>query len=584
MYRSAVSSTGDPVPRLRPRALLALFAAALAVAVVAAAGPSSSTTVADEPTPVAVTAGSLDWGVKGSFRRYVGEDGITASEGVTRTSGTTPQLPVPGFSWPLESGQFDPSDNSLELSYGGEVRFVAHCEVDPCALDMRISSPRVVITGDESTLYANFESRSLETGQIVDYGEITVAALDHGATTPATAGGTTTWDGIVARLTPESADPFAHFYVPGTELDSLAISYEGPGGVPQPTAEQWTLPGTPLFEQVASNAIFTGAPRVFPDPDNGLVHAQVGTALRALDEDTLAVVATTTIPAVSNPAGVSDRETGTFFVVHAGRPSAYDWNPGTQSYDVVQLLGTALATGANATRLAYDTANDRLIYLVSPATIVTWTRSEEGWVRNDYTLSGLTSGLRVSMAVDADGTVIVTESSSGAVRTMPRTVVFGSGVATLTPIAGGVPVPTNYDTDWLDVHAVDGRAYLVTRLGVVQEIRKQEGAYVAHGAPLATSTPAYVTFSDFADRFLYIVGASAGIVGIRDGRLTHRVRSEMAYYGGSDRGRRNGLLVVGRSRQRRAAEVRADRHVADRDRAAAGPPRRARRRREPPSR
>ena len=90
MYRSAVSSTGDPVPRLRPRALLALFAAALAVAVVAAAGPSSSTTVADEPTPVAVTAGSLDWGVKGSFRRYVGEDGITASEGVTRTSGTTP--------------------------------------------------------------------------------------------------------------------------------------------------------------------------------------------------------------------------------------------------------------------------------------------------------------------------------------------------------------------------------------------------------------------------------------------------------------------------------------------------------------
>ena len=71
---------------------------------------------------------------------------------------------------------------------------------------------------------------------------------------------------------------------------------------------------------------------------------------------------------------------------------------------------------------------------------------------------------------------------------MPRTVVFGSGVATLTPIAGGVPVPTNYDTDWLDVHAVDGRAYLVTRLGVVQEIRKQEGTYVAHGPPLATST------------------------------------------------------------------------------------------------
>ena len=191
---------------------------------------------------------------------------------------------------------------------------------------MRISTAaRVVITGDESTLYANFESRSLETGQIVDYGEITVAALDHGATTPATAGGTTTWDRIVARLTPESADPFAHFYVPGTELDSLAISYEGPGGVPQPTAEQWTLPGGPHVRAGRVQRHLHRRSAGLPRPDNGLVHAQVGTALRALDEDTLAVVATTTIPAVSNPAGVSDRETGTFFVVHAGRPSAYDW-------------------------------------------------------------------------------------------------------------------------------------------------------------------------------------------------------------------------------------------------------------------
>ena len=49
---------------------------------------------------------------------------------------------------------------------------------------MRISRPRVVVTGDESILSATMASRSLETMELVEYGEIAMATLDHGASSP----------------------------------------------------------------------------------------------------------------------------------------------------------------------------------------------------------------------------------------------------------------------------------------------------------------------------------------------------------------------------------------------------------------
>ena len=292
--------------------------------------------------------------------------------------------------------------------------------------------------------------------------------------------------------------------------------------------EPWTAPASPRYDLVASNPASSG--RTFPDQIHDLVHVSQGTKLAALRESDLTEVASITTPSVSNPGGVIDRETGTVFLIHAGRPRAYTWNPETQTYDSVQLPGNAVSTNSNS-RLAYDVANDRLVH-VALAAITTWTRTEAGWVRADYALTGLTNGFRLSMAVDDAGTVLLTESSAGSTRTMPRTVVFGDGVATLVPITTGVPVPTNYDTDWIDVHAVSGgRAYLVTRLGVVQELRRGPSGYEGHGPTFASGVPAYVTFSSYEDRMLYIVGSTADIAGIRDGRIVHSVRAQLAYYG-----------------------------------------------------
>ncbi len=180
-------------PVLRSAQLIlfaALFLAATSVAMLAS-GPSAR--AAESPqAPVQITTGSLDWGVKASFRRYVGEVGITVSGGVTRTADATAEYPVPGFTWPLASGTFDPETKATTLQFAGSVHFLAH----EGALDMTIAEPRLVLSGAESTLWAEVKSRPFSGGEIVDYGVIPVVSLDLSGKEPAVGETTTAWPAL----------------------------------------------------------------------------------------------------------------------------------------------------------------------------------------------------------------------------------------------------------------------------------------------------------------------------------------------------------------------------------------------------
>lgn len=69
---------------VRARAgLAASLALAFALAALVLLFPAVAARAADPPVPI--SAGYADWGLKQSFRTYVGASGITLADGATRT-------------------------------------------------------------------------------------------------------------------------------------------------------------------------------------------------------------------------------------------------------------------------------------------------------------------------------------------------------------------------------------------------------------------------------------------------------------------------------------------------------------------
>ncbi|KAA1379996.1 HtaA domain-containing protein [Aeromicrobium fastidiosum] len=147
---------GASLPSSRSRRLGLVILASLVIA----AALTFMTPSAQAVDKVAVTDGTLTWGVKQSWRSYIGEAGITVSGGVTRTTDGA-------FTWPITTGTYDDATKALDLRLAGSVRFTAH----EGALDMTISSPRLVISGDEPQLFATVVSKDESSGQLVDFGE-----------------------------------------------------------------------------------------------------------------------------------------------------------------------------------------------------------------------------------------------------------------------------------------------------------------------------------------------------------------------------------------------------------------------------
>lgn len=200
----------------------------------------TATSPTTEPTtePTALTPGTalegrLIWGVKESFRNYIGgviaQGSITVEEPATRESGL--------FVFAQTSTAASTSTGIGQTSFGGGVRFTGHHG----QLDLTISEPRVTLTsattGELSALVEN-------TG--TDLGRIVIGALDIGSATKSVATGSVTFANVPVTLTAAGEQVFAldgaPFYSAGTALDPATIvvganAGEGTTGpVPAPTA------------------------------------------------------------------------------------------------------------------------------------------------------------------------------------------------------------------------------------------------------------------------------------------------------------------------------------------------------------
>lgn len=231
---------GDGRARRALRSLTAYVgAAALGASLTVAAAPAA---MADE-APVSLDGGSATWGVKQSFRNYIGSpiaDGeITASDGASVNDDGT-------FDFPTVDGSVSKEDASGEVSFGGRVVFAGHDYGQGAVLEVHVADPRVEFDGDGSaTVYAEVTSRefnganpNLPPGDLVDFGEVPVTELT---------GAELIVDGDSLALTSEAGtlhadavEAFAGFYGAGDPMDPLSFTttaVEGgePGEPGEPT-------------------------------------------------------------------------------------------------------------------------------------------------------------------------------------------------------------------------------------------------------------------------------------------------------------------------------------------------------------
>jgi len=178
---------------------------AAALALSGAVAASASAEVVD------IKGGWADWGVKETFRSYIGGAGqISVSDGATRNPDGT-------FRFPLVGGTLDTETGFGEVQLGGSVNFWAHGG----ALDITVANPRVVLAETDALLFADSKSLPMGPGEPIDDNRDLIA-LDTGAVAPAIGATAIQWNEIPATLTGNGAPVFGR-YPAGTEMDPLTV-------------------------------------------------------------------------------------------------------------------------------------------------------------------------------------------------------------------------------------------------------------------------------------------------------------------------------------------------------------------------
>ncbi len=154
-----------------------------------------------------VDGGSLDWGLKQSFRSYV--------------EGPIAKGAFSGGSFSASSGALN-TDSGVRgrIVFSGAITATGHNGL----LDFRLASPTIVLNGSGSAaLYAQVTSTDT-TGKPATSGTVHFADLSFGSA--AISGSSVSVQGARATLTSAGATAFAGFYGAGTALDPVSFRVE----------------------------------------------------------------------------------------------------------------------------------------------------------------------------------------------------------------------------------------------------------------------------------------------------------------------------------------------------------------------
>ena len=186
--------------------------------------PTSPAPTTSATTPAAdrgaLADGTLDWGVKESFRPYV--TGPIANGRVETTGGATAS--GDGYRFPDATGRFDADEQTLEAGFDGKVRFLGHKEGDAYTLDLSLTGLEVKVRGGSGTLVADVSAKDRGTKKVTTYTDLVVADLKLPGGELAAKDGVVTLPAVPATLTADGTKAFGGMYAKGTPLDALTVS------------------------------------------------------------------------------------------------------------------------------------------------------------------------------------------------------------------------------------------------------------------------------------------------------------------------------------------------------------------------
>ncbi|WP_394434687.1 HtaA domain-containing protein [Streptomyces sp. SGAir0957] len=234
-----------------PIALAAATAVALGAGAVAL--PAFA---ADKAPAIELKDGTLDWGVKESFRKYVtgiAAGKIEASDGATQADGNGV------FRFTGGVGTYDMTTHGTDTAFKGGVRFVSTAHM----FDIEISDVKVVTSGTTGHIDADVSLN----GTVQN--DIEFAALDLSAVRPGQgAGGAMTFKDIPTTLTADGAKAFNGMYQAGAALDPATLTVTAATTSPDPdpdpdpsTTPPSTPPATPTDKPTTTP---TGRPTATP--------------------------------------------------------------------------------------------------------------------------------------------------------------------------------------------------------------------------------------------------------------------------------------------------------------------------------
>ncbi|MFF1915293.1 HtaA domain-containing protein [Streptomyces sp. NPDC058239] len=184
---------------------------------------SPSATVTDRPAAAdqgAIVDGTLDWGVKKSFRTYVTGPIAHGKVETTAGAGTSGD----GYRFPDATGHFDADRQTLNADFDGKVRFLGHEENGAYTLDLSLTGMEIQVNGTKGTLIADVSTKDRETKKVSTYTGLAVADLKLPTGELAAKDGVVTLSAVPATLTADGTKAFGGMYRAGEQLDSLTVA------------------------------------------------------------------------------------------------------------------------------------------------------------------------------------------------------------------------------------------------------------------------------------------------------------------------------------------------------------------------
>jgi len=236
---------------------LATAATATAILGAAVAGPlliaSDGAQAHEAEGGCEVTAASLSWGVKESFRSYIGSSIANGSWEVA--NGATYE--TPSFGWSTATGSIDPATGHGQVAFTGSIVFSGHDGL----LHLVLADPIIHLGDDGATLLLDVLSNDATGALAVDEQDVVFATLPIDvAGTDWQPGATVDLPALAPVVLSETgAAAFGGFYAAGDELDPITLSVTlgdecgaAAAETPVPTVEPTPAPDEVVDESAAA--------------------------------------------------------------------------------------------------------------------------------------------------------------------------------------------------------------------------------------------------------------------------------------------------------------------------------------------